>query len=226
MRPLPRTRGNRLVVCAALVCLAAAQSSRVHPVSGREYAYPMGVAGAAWLERAEREDEEAPARALQIIGIEPGSTIADIGAGSGYFTLRMARMVGPGGRVYANDIQQGMLDIIRKRLSEEGITNVTLVLGETADPKLPPSSIDMALMVDVYHEVQEPQKMLRRIREALKPAGRLVLLEYRKEDPSIPINPTHKMSVKEVRLEREHEGFTLASVSEKLPRQHIFVFRK
>jgi ubiquinone/menaquinone biosynthesis C-methylase UbiE len=186
----------------------------------------MGVSGAAWLERAEREDEEAPARALQIIGIQSGSTVADIGAGSGYFTLRMARLVGPTGKVYANDIQQGMLDIIRKRLTEERITNVTLVLGETADPKLPPSSIDMALMVDVYHEVQEPQAMLRRIREALKPDGRLVLLEYRKDDPTIPIIPSHKMSVEEARLEVEHEGFTLASVIEELPRQHILVFRK
>jgi ubiquinone/menaquinone biosynthesis C-methylase UbiE len=128
--------------------------------------------------------------------------------------------------VYANDIQQGMLDIIRGRLDKARISNVKLVLGESADPKLPPSSIDMALMVDVYHEVQEPQAMLRRVRDALKPEGRLVLLEYRKEDPTIPINPSHKMSVEEARLEVEHEGFELTVVNEDLPRQHILIFKK
>jgi predicted methyltransferase len=202
----------------------AVQGAGVHPVSGRVYARPMGVAGAPWLERQEREEEEAPSRALAIIGVTPGSTVADIGAGSGYFTERLARLVGANGKVYANDIQQGMLDLLRRRLDREHLANVTLVLGEPADPKLPPATIDMALMVDVYHELSDPQTMLANIRKALKPSGRLVLIEYKGEDPSVPILPLHKMTVAQAKLELEHEGFKLTSVDSSLPRQHVLVF--
>ena len=209
---------------ALVVGVGLLQGVGQHPVSGREYARPMGVAGAPWLDRSEREAEERPTQALAFLQVAPGSTVADIGAGSGYFTERLARLVGPTGRVYANDIQKGMLDLLRQRLEREQLTNVTLVLGEPADPKLPPAAIDLALMVDVYHELSDPQTMLANIKKALKPSGRLALIEYKGEDPSVPILPLHKMTVAQARLELEHEGFTLATVNSALPRQHVLIF--
>lgn len=204
----------------------AGQREGVHPVSGRVYAGTMGVSGAPWLDRLQRDREEAPGQALRIIGIAPGSTVADVGAGSGYFTVRMAKLVGPRGRVYANDIQQGMLDIIRNKLATMRLENVTLVLGTQADPGLPAASLDLALMVDVYHELQAPQAMLQKLHAALKPQGRLVLLEYREEDPSVPILPLHKMSVAVAKREVETEGFRLAKVNEDLPWQHVLIFER
>jgi ubiquinone/menaquinone biosynthesis C-methylase UbiE len=184
----------------------------------------MGYQGADWLERIERDDEEAPDVALNVLKIAKGSTVADIGAGSGYITEKLARRVGPDGRVFANDVQPQMLQMLSRRLASKKIANVTLVQGDLDDPKLPGASMDLEIMVDVYHEFSQPQAMLRRLREALKPAGRLVLLEYRKEDPAIPIRPEHKMSVAEAKMEVEAEGFTLARVDESLPRQHILIF--
>jgi len=213
----------RLVVALSF-SLGLLQAAGVHPISGREYARPMGVAGAPWLEREEREAEEAPSRALAIMQVKPGSTVADIGAGSGYFTSRLSRLVGPTGRVYANDIQRGMLDLLRQRVARERLPNVTLVHGEPADPKLPPASIDLALMVDVYHELSDPQTMLANLRKALKPDGRLVLVEYKGEDPAIPILPLHKMTVAQAKMELEAEGYKLATVNSDLPRQHVLIF--
>ena len=198
----------------------------VHPISGRHYAGVMGVGGADWLVRPEREMEEEPDKALDAIGIAKGSTVADVGAGAGYMSWRMAERVGPTGRVYANDVQPEMLDLLRKNMTERHLTNFEAVLGEYADPKLPQGAIDLVLLVDVYHEFSEPQKMLRRIRESLKPDGRLVLLEYRAEDPKVPIRPEHKMSVAQVKSELEPEGYKLDKVLETLPRQHILIFRK
>jgi predicted methyltransferase len=214
-------------VIAAVSAIAAAQPGPGrHPISGREYAWPMGVAGAPWLERIEREDEEQPTRALEIMNVAPGSTVADIGAGSGYFTARLSRIVGPSGRVYATDIQPGMLDLIERRIARDGLSNVTVILGEPSNPKLPPASIDLALMVDVYHELSAPQIVLGHIREALKPSGRLVLIEYKGEDPSIPILPSHKMTVAQAKLELESEGFVLTKADSSLPRQHVLTFTK
>jgi ubiquinone/menaquinone biosynthesis C-methylase UbiE len=216
-----------LVVIATMV--AAAQqvaSPGVHPVSGRRYAQTMSYLGADWLDRGERVQEEEPDVALDALKLAPGSTVADVGAGSGYMTVRMAKRVGPTGKVYANDIQPQMLSMLRQRLDREKIPNVELVLGTFDDPRLPSNTLDLILMVDVYHEFSEPQRMLQRMRESLKPGARLVLLEYRKEDPSIPIRPDHKMSVAEAKMEVEAEGFTLASVDERLPRQHILVFTR
>jgi ubiquinone/menaquinone biosynthesis C-methylase UbiE len=211
-----------LLVTAAVV----AQSTGVHPISGRRYAGVMSYEGARWLDREERDIEEEPDRALNAIGIAKGATVADVGAGSGYMTVRMAERVGPAGRVYATDIQPQMLAMLRERLDKERIGNVTLVQGAIDDPRLPPSSLDLILMVDVYHEFSQPQQMLRGMLAALKPGGRMVLLEYKKEDPSIPIRLEHKMTVAEAKLEVEAEGFRLARVGTELPRQHILVFEK
>src|SRR5262249_11118418 len=159
--------------------------------------------GADWLERSEREQEEHPEKALDVIGIKPGMVVGDVGAGTGYMSLKMAQRVGPTGKVYAEDVQPGMLNRLRQNAAKGKWTNVETVLGTETDPKLPADTLDLILLVDVYHEFSQPQKMLRRMREALKPDGRLVLLEYRKEDPNIPIRPEHKMSVQEVKTELE-----------------------
>src|SRR5438445_8584528 len=163
-----------------LAVTAVAQSPGVHPISGRRFAPVMGYQGAEWLERSEREEEEAPDIALNVLKIAKGATVADIGAGSGYITVRLASRVGPAGHVFANDVQPQMLNILGRRLVAQKIANVTLIEGTFDDPKLPPASVDLILMVDVYHELSQPQAMLRHLRASLKPGGRLVLLEYRK----------------------------------------------
>ena len=217
-----RWSGLALIVWAAVV---SAQTAGVHPISGRRFAPVMGYQGADWLERSERDEEEAPDVALNALKILKGSSVADIGAGSGYITEKLAARVGPSGRVFANDVQPQMLELLARRLARRKITNVTLVQGDVDDPRLTDASVDLEIMVDVYHEFSRPQAMLRHLRDALKPGGRLVLLEYRKEDPAIPIRPEHKMSVAEAKLEVEAEGFALAKVDESLPRQHILIFR-
>ncbi len=221
-----------LVTCvlfsASLFVVAQQPASRpgVHPLSGRRYAQPMSYLGADWLDRSERVREEQPDIALDALAIAAGATVADVGAGSGYMTARLAKRVGPGGKVYANDIQPEMLAMLRERLTKERLTNVELVLGDDANPNLPTGTLDLILMVDVYHEFSDPQKMLRHMRAALKPGGRLVLLEYRKEDPFVPIRLEHKMTVEEAKLEVEAEGFTLTKVDPVLPRQHILIFTR
>ncbi len=186
----------------------------------------MGAAGADWLERSERESEENPTKAIELLKFEKGMAVADIGAGSGYYALRIAEIVGPTGKVYAVDIQPEMLSILKKRMRQKNVSNVQPILGNDQDPKLPAKSCDLILLVDVYHEFSHPQEMLLKLREALKDSGRLVLLEYRKEDPYVPIRPEHKMSVKEAKLEVEAEGFTFDKVIEELPWQHILIFKK
>lgn len=206
--------------------IVLAQSPGVHPISGRRYAAVMGYQGADWLDREERDIEEAPDLALDALDLQPGAVVADIGAGSGYITARLARRVGPTGRVYAEDIQPQMIGLLKGRLTREKIENVVPVLGTVDDPRLPADSIDLILLVDVYHEFAKPVEMLAAMRAALKPGGRLVLLEYRKEDPSVPIRLEHKMSVAEAKLEVESAGFTLTKVDDRLPRQHILIFTK
>jgi ubiquinone/menaquinone biosynthesis C-methylase UbiE len=212
------------ILALALACVLVAQTPGTHPISGRRFAPVMGWQGADWLERGERVEEEEPDVALDVLKIAKGASVADIGAGSGYMTVRLAKRVGAAGTVYANDVQPQMLEMLRRRLDKEKITNVTLVQGAIDDPKLPPASVDLELMVDVYHEFSQPQAMLRGLRQALKPGGRLVLVEYRKEDPSIPIRLEHKMTVAEAKMEVEAEGFALSKVDESLPRQHILIF--
>ena len=228
---LPRVIANAAVVLALIAASAAAAGQigagapRRHPVSGRVFAPVMGVGGAAWLERSEREDEEAPSKAIEALELKPGMVVADIGAGSGYYTSRMAKKVGPSGRVIATDIQPGMIAILERRIKSENLSNVTPVLGVMDDPKLEAGSIDMAIMVDVYHELQQPQVFLQRLKPAFKPGGRLVLLEFRKEDPKVPILEVHKMSVAEVKAELEAEGYAIDRVIDILPWQHIIVLR-
>lgn len=227
MRHFTRILGSAGLLAACVVCLTgspAAQTVGVHPVSGRRIAAVMGWQGVDWLERQERLDEEDPETAVNALQIKKGASVADIGAGSGYMTIRLSDRVGPAGKVYANDIQPQMLQILGRRLASLKITNVVLVQGGLDNPGLPEASVDLELMVDVYHELSQPQAMLRHLRAALKPGGRLVLVEYRKEDPSIPIKYEHKMTVAEAKLEVEAEGFTLAKVDEVLPRQHILIF--
>jgi SAM-dependent methyltransferase len=197
-----------------------------HPITGRTIAGVMGIGGADWLERPEREQEEQPEKALDAIGIREGMTVADIGAGTGYFSFRLAKRVGPSGKVFASDIQPGMLARLEKRVKQEGVRNIEMVLGAEADPKLPAAAIDLALMVDVYHEFSQPQLMLRNIARSLKPDGRLVLLEYRKEDPTVPIREEHKMSVEQVKRELSAEGFVFDKLLDPLPRQHILIFKR
>jgi ubiquinone/menaquinone biosynthesis C-methylase UbiE len=210
---------------AATVAVSAQQPGK-HPVSGRVYAQTMSVQGAAWLDRRERDREEDPDLAIRLLRIQKGATVADVGAGSGNITIRLAKQVGPMGKVYANDVQPGMLEILQQNVAKAKVTNVVPVLGAIDDPKLPAESIDLAIMVDVYHEFSEPQRMLQRLREAIKPGGRLVLLEYRAEDPDVPILREHKMSKAQVKLEVEHEGFKQSRVFDDLPWQHLFVFTR
>jgi ubiquinone/menaquinone biosynthesis C-methylase UbiE len=223
------TRHRSVAVLAVLFAFGAAiaiAQTGVHPISGRRYAQTMGVEGAEWLDRSERDQEEDPDRAIDVLKLQKGATVADIGAGSGYMTEKLSKKVGAMGKVYATDIQQGMVDLLNKRIARRKLTNVTPILGTQDDPRLPLESLDLALMVDVYHELSQPQLVLRHIKASLKPGGRLVLLEYRKEDPNIPIRPEHKMSVAEAKLEVEAEGFKLTTTNEDLPRQHILIFTK
>jgi len=218
--------GRFSILLLSLMVAYPAWGQGVHPKSGRRIASVMGVGGADWLEREEREREESPTKAIELLDLKPGMVIADIGAGVGYYSIRMARKVGPEGKVYAVDIQPEMLALLRKRLEQRKINNVEMVLGTETDPKLPLNTIDLAIMVDVYHELAQPQRMLRKLRQILKDDGRLVLLEFRKEDPYVPIRPEHKMSVAEAKIELEDEGFTLEKVIPGLPWQHVLVFRK
>jgi len=203
--------------------VVAFQGPGTHPATGRKIAGVMGMSGADWLVRPEREAEEQPEKALDALNLKPGMVVADIGAGVGYMSLRMARRVS---RVYANDLQPDMLARLRQNAAKAGIANIVTVVGDVADPKLPPNTMDLVLLVDVYHEFSQPQQMLRKIRETLKQDGRLVLLEYRAEDPKVPILAEHKMTVAQVKAELEAEGFMLQPAIETLPRQHILILTK
>ena len=214
-------------VLALLFAAALAPAFQgTHPLTGRQIAHVMGFGGASWLERPERESEENVEGALDAIALKPGMTVAEVGAGTGYVSLRMARRVGASGKVYATDLQPRMLDALRQNADRAGIRNVETILGGEADAKLPAGQMDLIILVDVYHEFSQPRKMLQSMRTALKPEGRLVQLEYRKEDPAVPILLDHKMSVTEARTEVEAEGFKLTQAIESLPRQHILIYTK
>jgi ubiquinone/menaquinone biosynthesis C-methylase UbiE len=200
----------------------AAQST--HPITGRQIAPVMGVRGADWLDRTERQSEEDPERAIRELHLKPGMTVADIGAGTGYYTIRIAKLLSPTGKVLANDIQPEMLARLRAKAKAAGVNNVETILGAENDARLPRASIDMAIMVDVYHELSQPQQMLDSIRTALKSAGELVLLEFRKEDANVPIRPEHKMALDQIKAEVEPQGYKFEKSVESLPWQHIVFF--
>ncbi len=216
-------------VFAACVLLSAqryALPQAVHPVTGRRIAPVMGMSGADWLDREERQREEQPEKALAAFDLKAGMFVGDVGAGTGFYSLQVAQRILPGGIVYASDIQAGMLDRLRAKAAARHVTNIQTVLGTESDPRLPAGTLDLVLLIDVYHEFSRPQRMLRGIRESLKPDGRLVLLEFRKEDPTVPIRPEHKMSVEEVKAEVTPEGYQFEKVVDTLPWQHIIYFRK
>jgi len=192
---------------------------------GREISYVMGHLAASWLERPEREREENVSQAIENMTIQSDEHIADIGAGSGYYTFRMARQV-PAGRVYAVDLQPEMLSIMDRRIKEERIENVTLIQGSEASPKLAENSVDLVTMVDVYHELAYPREMMQEIVRALRPEGRFVLLEYRMEDPEVPIKLLHKMSERQAIREMDSVGLRLRENIANLPWQHCMVFVK
>ncbi len=193
---------------------------------GRRIAQTMHYTGAEWLLRDEREREERTSLMLANLGIRPGMVVCDLGCGNGYLTLPLARMVGPQGRVYAVDIQPQMLEMLRARLEKEDIDNVTPILGSVHDPRLPAQAIDLVLMVDVYHEFSHPEHMLAAIHRALAPDGLVVLVEFRAEDPNVPIKPLHKMSKQQINKELTANRFRLHKEFDGLPWQHMMFFRK
>lgn len=193
---------------------------------GREIAHYMSHQGAPWLERPEREEEEKTSRVLPALQLRAGDRVADVGAGSGYFSWRMAKAVGPTGIVYANDIQPEMLAILSTNVAAQGVTNVIEVLGTSTDPRLPTNALDLVLMVDVYHEFDHPFEMMQGISRSLKPGGRVVLVEYRGEEQWVPIKPSHKMTEAQVRAEMALQPLEWVETLKVLPRQHILIFRR
>jgi ubiquinone/menaquinone biosynthesis C-methylase UbiE len=194
---------------------------------GREIAYVMGHQASGWLDRKEREKEEEPAKLIESLGIKPGMVVADVGAGSGFHTFRIAPLVGETGKVIACDIQKEMLDLIRTRAEKAGVKNVERVQGTETDPKLPADSIDLILMVDVYHEFSHPYEMTEKMVAALKPGGRIAFVEFRLEDDAVPIKLVHKMSERQVILEMaEFQQMEHEKTYGKLPWQHVILFKK
>lgn len=222
-----RTVGSAAVIGYAAAWLAApvlAQDGRA--ARHRVPAEFMSYLGADWLERPERIDQEQPERVLDTMGLRPGDVVADVGCGSGYYARRMARRVQPGGTVYCEDIQPEMLDIMRQRAADEGVSGIEAVLGTPTDPKLPPGAVDWIIITDVYHEMSDPEPMLAGIRRALSPRGRVALLEYRVEDGTgDQLKADHTMSVRQVLMEWQAAGFELVALHDFLPSQHLFFFR-
>lgn len=226
-----------LVTVAALAVAQTAPDPKARPARrsrrnsgwtymGRPIAETMSYLGADWLFRPTREQEEQPERMLDALKIAPGSTVADVGAGAGYTSLRLARRVGREGTVLATDIQPQMLRLLTANARATGMTNIRPIRATQTDPRLPEGQVDLALMVDVYHECSNPEAVLKGLHIALKPGGRLVLVEYRAEDPDVPIKPEHKMTLAQVRKEVEPQGFRFVDSLEFLPWQHIIIFEK
>ncbi|QDT68138.1 Ubiquinone/menaquinone biosynthesis C-methyltransferase UbiE [Planctomycetes bacterium MalM25] len=193
---------------------------------GRPIAQTMHYLGAPWLVRDSRDREEEPAKMLGALGVEPAQTVCDLGCGNGFYTLKLAKLVGPKGRVLAVDIQPEMLDLLTTRAESRGVTNVEPIEGAVDDPHLPAGAVDLVLLVDVYHEFSHPPEMLGAIRASLKPKGRVALVEFRTEDPDVPIKPLHKMSKAQCLKEFEANGFKLVDQFDGLPWQHLLLFAR
>ncbi len=193
---------------------------------GRTIARTMHYTGAEWLMRETREREERCSLLLTNLGLQPGHTVCDMGCGNGYYALRIAQLIGNNGTVLAVDIQAEMLELLRKRMEDQRIENVVPVLGSVHDPRLMPGSCDLVLLVDVYHEFSHPELMLAAIRRALKPGGRVALVEFRAEDPDVPIKELHKMSKKQIMKEFPANGFKLVEQFDELPWQHVLFFER
>lgn len=193
---------------------------------GRTIAPTMTFHGAPWLTREERNREENTELLLENLGIEAGMTVCDLGCGNGYYTLELARRVGPTGKVLAVDIQPEMLHLLSERAKAEGISNIELIENTPIDPRLPEGSVDLLLLVDVYHEFAYPVHMLRQMRRALKPEGRIALVEFRAEDPLVPIKPLHKMTKRQILKEFPANGYKLVEEFDKLPWQHLMFFAR
>lgn len=191
---------------------------------GREIAHVMGPGGILWLERPDREQEERPQLVLDALELTKGQAVADLGCGSGYYAFRMAELVGADGTVFAVDIEPRMLDFVRARAEREGVTNVETVRATAVDPNLAPQSIDLLLMVDVYHELEHPFEVMQKVRAALKPGGRVALVEFRGEDPKVMIKPVHKMTEKQVIAEMAAVGLKHVKTVRTLPIQHLTIF--
>ena len=223
-----------LALPAAAAETTAPQYSSVPPTPdgigkiymGREISHVMGFHGAQWLERTERMNEERPDLVLNALDLKPGMTVADIGAGTGYYAWRIAQRIGAAGTVYAVDVQPEMIKALEQQMSRRGIANVKAVPGTPADPKLPRNSLDLALMVDVYHEFEQPYEMLTAIVGALKPGGRVAFVEFRGNDPKVPIKPLHTMTEEQVRREAGVHALEWIRTTRDLPWQHVIVFRK
>jgi ubiquinone/menaquinone biosynthesis C-methylase UbiE len=191
---------------------------------GRTIAQTMSFHGAPWLIRDNREEEERPSQVLKQLDLKPGMVVCDLGCGNGFYTLLMAQQVAPHGKVLAVDIQQEMLHLLKLRSESEGLDNIEPILGTIIDPHLPAASVDLILLVDVYHEFSHPEQMLAALRQSLAPGGQIALLEYREEDRSVPIKPLHKMSKRQIMKEYRANGFKLAKQFDGLPWQHMMFF--
>ena len=193
---------------------------------GREIAQTMHYAGAPWLTRESRDREEDCNKLLRELKLQPGQAICDMGCGNGFYTMRIAKRIGVKGLIYAVDIQPEMLSMLSERVKADRVHNIKLLLGAVVDPQLPAESCDLILCVDVYHEFSHPEQMLAAMRKALKPKGRLVLVEFRAEDPQVPIKPEHKMSKEQILKELPPNGFKLVQEFDGLPWQHVMWFEK
>ena len=191
----------------------------------REIAHVMSAAGGSWLERTSRQEEEDAAAAIARMPLQNNSVVADIGAGTGYYTFRIAERV-PSGKVYAVEVQDAFISALQSRVKQTGLTNVTVIKGSETTTNLPPLSLDLAIMVDVYHELAYPREVLAAVYQSLKPNGRLLLLEYRGEDPSIPIKELHKLTIAQANRELKDNGFIPEPPQNFLPIQHFLLYRK
>jgi predicted methyltransferase len=216
-----------LVCCAETAAPPANTPDQNSPKIDRTPAHVMSFHGAGWLERPEREEKEQPEKTLAAMNLKPGDVVADIGCGTGYYARRIAKQVAPEGKVYGVDIQPEFIALIKEYCEKENITNVVPVLGKEDDPLLPKGALDWIILVDVYHEFQQPAPMLARMKESLKPDGRVALVEYRLDGPTAQhIKIDHRMSPEQVMKEWLPAGFELEVQHEFLPSQHLFIFRK